>query len=363
MKPPEAARPFIWLVIMIIGLEVFARYFFPLPLANEGVPADRNEYLLRSWPEYVSGSDHYEALMVYISNSQAVGSEYANSELIYPSLMRTSLRKSVPALRLENWAVSGMNAEQLELLTLQAVERKAKYMVVAVSLINFDNKLNYRFGKDRTDMSLMAGYLPFWTQLSDTFIGAYIDWDSKLSHAVELYSRVGRLRVRLLDELAARYERRWHRVLFGHQRIRSALRTIKEQASGHPPDQNAKIRKISNSKNVEHWEKSLRNNNLPRLNVLYAPLRQRLLDNEIELIWIWVPAGSNQYNQGAIEGQKSIVDKFCRQVVADGWSCYNLTEALPASDFLPSTFSSHLNRQGHQNQAALITPILQRAVH
>ena len=114
---------------------------------------------------------------------------------------------------------------------------------------------------------------------------------------------------------------------------------------------------------AENWGKSFRNSKLPRLDAVYTQLRKRLFDSQIDLLWIWVPAGANQYNQAAIEGQQSIVADFCNQVINDGWACEDLTQALPASNFLPSTFSSHLNLQGHQNQAALITPIIRRVIH
>ena len=363
MMLAPAAKTFVWFVALCICLEMGARFFYPLSSAHQDAPAKRNETTLRNWPEYIAGSADHDQLMVYISNSQAVGIEYADSRQIYPSLMRDSLRHSTPKLRLENWALTGMNAEQIELFTLQAVERNARYMVIAVSLINFDNKRNYRFGRDRSDLSLLVGKASFWLALHQTFIGSFIDWDERLSNTVSLYSRAGRLRSVFLDHLAAKVERRWHQVLFGHLRSRSALKRIDEQTAAQVPDQNAEIRKVTNPMSAENWEKSFRSGKLPRLKAVYTHLRARLNEHDIKLLWIWVPVGANKYNQGAIEGQKPIIGDFCAQVIEDGWGCEDLTEALPASGFLPSTFSSHLNLQGHQLQAELITPILRRAIH
>lgn len=363
MSLPPAARTFVWFVALCICLESAARYFYPRLLPNHGAPAQRNETTLRNWPEYVAGSREHDELMIYISNSQAVGIEFADSNVIYPSLMRESLQQREPKLRLENWALSGLHAEQIELFTLQAVKRNARYMVLAVSLINFDSKRNYRFGKDRTDLSLLVGDSSFWGELNGTFIGSFIDWDEKLSSAVTFYLRSGRLRNYLLDQLAENIRRPWHQVLFGHLRSRSALQTIDEQVSTRGLNQKAKIRKLTNPMSAENWGKSLMTNKLPRLNAVYAHLYPRLIENGIELIWIWVPAGANKHNQGAIEGQKEIIRDFCVQLVEEGWACEDLTEALPVSSFLPSTFSSHLNLQGHLLQAELITPIILRAVH
>ncbi len=325
----------------------------------------RNETQKRNWPEYLTDSvrNNKEDLLVYISNSQAVGTEIRDSSAIYPSFVRSKMAQSNPNVRMENWSVSGLTAEHIELLVLQAQQRNAKYLVLAVSMLNFDSLRNYRFNTDSTDINLLVGKPSFWLALTDTFIGQYVDWDAKISRLFHLYSQAFRAKIYAFDLAAEKIERKWHQPLFGHVRTRDALKSIKQLAPESAAEIEVEAFRLTNRMTTSMWRKSFQISNEPRLKAVYSKLRTRLKKSGIKLVWIWVPVGRNADNLEAVSGQQEIVDTHCQGVRLDGWICEDLSQALEQSLFIPSIFSSHLTLEGHRALARIISPILQRAIY
>ncbi|MEE9447918.1 MAG: hypothetical protein V3V09_08140 [Arenicellales bacterium] len=354
------ANAFFWFLLFCGLLEIGARVF----LTPEGmVSLDRNETQLRNWPEYLAGNEDHNNLMVYLSNSQAVGLEIKDSSSIYPSLLRDKLRLEHPDLWLENWSVSGLSAEHIELLTIKAAQRNAKTLVLAVSMINFDSLRNYQFTSDVTDIQLLVGIPSAWHALTNTFMGSYLSWEDKLSRLFLMISHAARGKIVALDLLAEMMPSKWHRTAFGQIRNQDALKTIRQMAPDEIDMAQENVQKLTNPMSASMWKKSFQLSNAPRLQAVYEHLRVRLIDHGIKLVWIWTPVGRNEDNLAAVQGQQDIIDAHCQRVIEDGWACEDLSQALDASFFIPSIFSSHLTPQGHQAEAALIYPILNNALH
>lgn len=152
------------------------------------------------WPEYLAGDgEEYENFGVLISNSQGTSYEIPDDNLIYFKYLKDSLQKVIPNLKMANWSVPGIRTIDLELLTLQAKERGADFIIFVIGPGNLDVKSDVNLDFSSTDVNLLAGKPSFWSMEEFTIYGETVSMDDRIKRFIELNSSLVRSKEKVYE--------------------------------------------------------------------------------------------------------------------------------------------------------------------
>ena len=350
-----AASPFAWLAVYVCIITVAAGFMLPYDRVS-AQHNQRNPYPWRAWPEYVSGPPS-EDLVVVIGNSQAVARELESPDQLYTAQLKKRLQPH--GLALENWSLEGIRLAEIELLTLKAVQRRARLVTVVVAAPNIGRQSSVQLGSGASDIDLLAGEPGLWHQLRHTLVFA----NARLKEVTDRFFLrnldMVRMRMVLRDWLATQVDRRSHSLLFG-------VRVNPENYWRHhelPPPQ-ATIPTINpTSSSPDFWEQQFMAVQYPSLQSWTDRLLKRLAGTETELLWVWMPTPHEDPRLLMDEGAQPFYQQFCELMRSRGLACENLSRLLPDNTFLPAYNRTHLKPHGHQTLAEALLPLIVDAVH
>lgn len=357
--------PFFWFLLVVAALELCTFVTLPYRDHPQAAQVNRNPTPLRAWPEYLSGDSPADKdLVVLISTSQGLGLELPDDREIFFSGLRRRLAATHPDIVLENWSIAGLRTDQLELLSLQAAERRASLVVFLLSLGNIDEEWRFRLDVDAADLDLLAGDINLWPWMSDTALFGRTPYHDFLLRALLLNSSLGRSRIAVLDAVAERLPRERHRAVFGAVRPVNARLTIpaRLQQQDDPIRFNSLFSR-GPSRPAEYFERQYRRRRMPVFDAIYPGMQERFEHAGIDAVWIWTPLAAKGFQDTLLTGAAPLHREICRRMESDGWTCLDKTRALPLDHFLVGDIASHLNKKGHEALARILTPIVADAVH
>jgi len=141
MTKKITSSAFFW---FLLGLSVVELVFhFSLPYHDQPAAADvhRNPTPMRGWPEYlrpVRADPGHARRIAIVGNSQAVGREINNEQILYAARLQALFDANNDAVKVENWSVEGLSSDQIELLSMQAARRGIDLLVIIVSPSSID---------------------------------------------------------------------------------------------------------------------------------------------------------------------------------------------------------------------------------
>lgn len=356
--------PFFWFLLVLAAFEICAFLALPYRDHPRAAQVNRNPTPLRGWPEYLGGDNPADKdLVVLVGTSQGLGLEMADDSGLFFSRLRRELAATHPDIVLENWSIAGLRTDQLELISLQAVKRRASLVVFLLSLGNIDEDWRFRLDMDAADVDLLAGDPRLWPWMSDTALFERTTYHDFLLRALLLNSNLARSRIAVLDAAAGEVPRDRHRAVFGAVRPAYARRPI---AAGQPQQRPIRINSLSSrglSRPPEYFERQYRRRRMPVFEALYPGLRERFGHAGIDVVWIWTPLAASGFEDTLLAAAEPIHRDICRRMQSDGWQCLDRSRALPLDHFLVGDLASHLNEKGHEALARILTPIVADAVH
>lgn len=356
---------FFWFLLFVGLVEATAFLASPYRDHPQAASVNRNPTPLRAWPEYLSGNTAPgKDLVVLIGTSQGIGLEFSDDRRIFFSRLKRNMVRERPGVALENWSVAGLRSDQLEMLSLQAVERRASLVVFLVSLGNIDEDWRFRLDIDAADIDLLAGDPALWHMLPGTAVFDQVHYHDVLYRALLKNSHTGRSRIAVLDTVAEYLPVAQHRAAFGAARPRNARLTVAERLE----TRDGGIRFNSQfpdalNRPAGYYEKQYRRRRLPVFDAVYAGLRERFREAGIDMLWIWTPLAARGFEDTLLAGARPIQRDICRRIEADGWRCLDMTRVLPLDHFITGDMASHLNDKGHEALARKLTPAVVDAVH
>jgi len=365
MNPRRAIRsPFFWFLALLLCGEVVASIYAPyrhLPTASETA---RNPLPLRGWPEHLRPGDGVRAANVAIvSNSQGVGMEVADPQDLYPHHLEQAFKATGHDVNIENWSVSGLRSDQIELLSMVAAERAMDLLVIVTEIKSLDVTGSTRLGANSDDLDLVAGHARFWPAILSSRLLGETRWDELLHRFLAVNSGIVRLRHYALDLLAAILPLEDHVLVFGHRRSRYALDPVASRpvtpGSDLPREEGVSYITVP----AGTWETQFRRNRVPTFDKLFPQLDERLRESGTKLVWTWMPIYPGASTADMRAGAEPVYRDLCTRMSRAGVRCLDLTDALPATAFVTASASSHLNRTGHRTMADLLLPTIDDALH
>jgi hypothetical protein len=359
---------FFWFALLLVALEALLRQALPYshqPRANE---VYRNPTDHRGWPEYLDVDDDALGgeLIALLSASQAVGKEIDDPSRIYPALLRRELEGR--GLRLENWASGGTRTVDIELLSMKAIARRARLVVLGFSYRNFDRpeKLNLDF--PFTDVHLFAGDPRLWRYLPGTTFAPSTRAEDVLQRSGELYSSLGRSRIAVIDAVVERLPSRWHRWIVGRfVRPRQRLDAAADPAGSiFWVDQTAALAEwdaieaqreavtIARGVRVSAQEVDAR---LATFRVFLDGLTARCAHSGTRFVFVWLPMKTDLFPPPSLFEVRRFYGTACAEVERAGARCHDLHAAIPAERFLTP---GHVDRRGHELLAELMLRVIDR---
>ncbi len=358
-----AKSPCSWCVLFLGLAELVARLASPYGEARPAADSPRNAWNRRGWPEYTRApATPADPLVVLLGNSQALGLELHDPEACYPARLDTRLRERHPGGRLENWASVGLRATELEVLSLQAVDRGADLLVVALSYKNFDGPGAVVLDYGGADIDLLAGRPGLWRPLLETTLtGERTSLDDLFVRAIQLGSGLGRMRRPLLDAAARNLELPHHRMVFGHPTARQFPAGWAEDGGPLPSIQVAR----------EAWRRGrgrqaiLRRLETVSADHLAAPLNacRAVIDRLVAraeaaglpLLWVWVPMDTG----GLPESMANLVETFHARASfvlrEHGVPVVDLAGLVPTEEYVSLT---HFDGDGHARMTRELLPAI-----
>lgn len=336
------------------------------PAASE---VARNPLPLRGWPEFLrAGPESLDSTnLAIISNSQGVGKEVGSAERTYPALLEKSFRDAGRNINIENWSLSGLRTDQIELLSMVAAERQFDLLMIITEIKSLDISGSTRLGANSDDLDLVAGTSALWPGIFSSQVLLEIKWDDLLLRNMTLSSNIVRLRPYLLDLLAQEIPSAGHLLLFGHRRSQRALESINLEIMAPANKTVISIARepIKSAITVPAaiWEKQFRRNRLPTFHALFPGLYHRLSHSRTKLLWIWMPVFPGDNTADLREGAAPVYSIMCDEITAAGARCLDLTNSLPADAYATLSASSHFNLPGQQAMSHLLYPVIERALH
>lgn len=363
----KALSPFLWLAALWLGTEALVSQLSPYTAQAPAREATRITYDTRGWPEYIRGDKQSgERLVVLISNSQGLAEEFADSDLLYTQRMRDLARHAGLALNIENWAISGIRTDQIELLSMQAARRGADLVLLVLAPTNIDRLSDRRFGFHAADLHLMVGHPAIWPLLRDAAFIDAITYDDILLRSVFLASPVVRSRDRVLDRIAARLDSATQRLSFGHVRSRQAATPLAERPGAMLQDEEPAQTAPATRRPLgtrEPWERQFMDERLPVFRAFFPPLHQRLTDAGARLVWIWMPTTGSRFRESLWAAADPFHERICTEIREHGATCIDATGVLPPDHFLHDDPISHLNSQGHAAMADYLLAVILDVLH
>jgi hypothetical protein len=365
--------PFFWLFAFLLVVEFAATMVTPYRQAPAASGLARNPLPLRGWPEYLrAGSETIGAINVaIIGNSQGAGGEIEGAEHLYPALLEKAFKDAGRNINIENWSLVGLRTDQIELLSMIAAQRHLDLLLIVTEIKSLDIAGHTRLGANSDDLDLVAGKPILWPGIRASHVLHETKWDELLRRYMFLHSSMVRLRTHLLDLLARKIPPVAHPLLFGQRRSQRALDSVNTPVN---PQFKANENSLGRNKTQENpvtglsvpattWEKQFRRNRIPTFNNLFPGLRRRLTDSGTTLIWIWMPIYPGANTASLRKGAEPIYSVICNEIRAAGTSCLNMTNSLPAENYITLSASSHFNPKGHEAMSRLLQPVIENALH
>lgn len=345
---------FILFISLIIGAEIFSRYFSPFREYPTAAEAFRNPIHRLGWPEYTAGpTPEGKELVVFIGNSQGVGFEMENAEDTYFAQVKRHFEKLNPNLHFENWSHGGIRTSNVELLALQARRRGAKKIVFLLHHDNFDEREAMRVDYSVSDIPLLLAdhhigrhkkelLMNDLLQLEDR-LGLWLKahfhtfrnieywrfqashWIPKSHHTFVYGSAVptgGVLDFRRFPEMKKEYYENW-------------------EAMGGMPLEKLK---------VDSMEFVLRINAFLDFQINTNSLFE---DQKTEILWVFPAVNAEIFEPQSVALSQSI---FYSPSCSGNAHSYNLTLSLSAPDFISR---GHLSKDGHRHMAELLIKTLE----
>ena len=337
-----------------------------VPAASE-VP--RNPLPLRGWPEFLrAGSDSEGSTnLAIISNSQGVGKEIGSAESTYPALLEQNFREAGRNINIENWSLSGLRTDQIELLSMVAAQRQIDLLIIVTGIKSLDIAGSTRLGANSDDLDLVAGNTSLWPEILSSQVLHGTKWDDLLLREITLGSDIVRLRPYLLDLLAAAIPPADHPLVFGRRRSQRALESINLEAAKPTKSQGSSVVREPGKSAITvpaaTWYKQFRRNRVPTFHALFPGLSHRLTNSKTKLVWIWMPVYPGANTADLRQGAAPVYSIICDEITVAGVTCLDLTNSLPADAYATLSASSHFNMQGQQAMTNLLYPVIDRALH
>ncbi len=362
MSLPSFIRPLAWLLAALLLAEVAARIWVAGHVVEAG-DSLRNPTPDRFWPEYTAcNSSPGSRLAVLIGASQAIGPEYVDPADIYFTQLRNALRGDQPDLDFRNWSVSGIRADQIELLGRQAIRCGASELVLVLSPINFDQLRNFHPGSDGSDIMLLAGDPALWRLLRHSLTLERMEFGSLAQATLARNLALVRSRQLAWDHLAEVLPPEHHKSLFGHRRRDDALKSYADVGSDLPERRVAANALLpEGSINARQWAVTFERHRMPTFDRVYRTLHRRLKRAGVRLTWVWSATNVVDMHPELQREAGRVQQRLCERIRGDGWTCVDLSESLDPGHFRAGSIASHFNRAGHERFARLMTPVLRDA--
>ncbi|MHC4844644.1 MAG: hypothetical protein ACYTCU_00630 [Planctomycetota bacterium] len=364
-RQPPARRgilrsPFTWFVLLLLALEWLAWDLVPYRTDPTAAEVARLERKRRGWPEYVAGpSERERPLVVIISNSQGYGREMHDPADTWAGHLRESLARRDPPIDIENWSSAGLRTGEIELLSMQAVERRADLVLYMVAHRNVDLRGYVTLKTVGSDIPLLAGRPSLWGLIDDSEVGRRANWDDLLTRGFLLNSQFGRARVPVLDWWAKDLTREQEEIVLGHVR-----------ASEREPFENKDALSLTDEEMRELWRARARDAVLERvarlhtgefesrletLRRMHPPLQRRHDASDIPYLWIWVPTDVWQLPPEDLAAAQAFRAAGSEIIAASGGRTQEWSERVPSDQFLSL---NHFTRRGHATMAELVEELI-----
>jgi len=351
-----ARSPFTWFVLLLLALEWLAWDLVPYhndPTAAEVVRLERKR---RGWPEYVAGTRERERpLVVIISNSQAYGREMSDANETWAGHLRASLARHDPPIDIENWSSAGLHTGEIELLSMQAVERRADLVLYMLAHRNVDLTGYVTLNTVGTDIPLLAGRPSLWGPLRDSEVGRRADWDDLLARAILLNLQFGRARVPVLDWWAKSLTKEQEEMVLGHVRAQEREPFDRDEIDTLTDDQLrqawAKRGKAAVLERVARLHTGEFESRLETLRRRHPPLHRRHDANGVPYLWIWVPTDVWQLPPEDLAAAQAFRARGSEIIAASGGRTQEWSERMPSDQYISL---NHFTRRGHATMAQLV---------
>lgn len=359
-RPGILHSSFTWFVLMLLGLEWLAAANVPYhndPTAAEVVRLERKR---RGWPEYVAGgSERERPLVVIISNSQGYGREMPDATQTWAGQLRASLVQRDPPIDIENWSSAGLHTGEIELLSMQAVERRADLVLYILAHRNVDLKGYVTLNTVGTDISLLAGRPSLWSALGDSEVGRRADWDDLLTRAILLNLQFGRARMPVLDYWAKHLTNAQEELVLGHVRAqerkpidKDEIETLTDEEMRRAWEKKGKASVFERVARLHTGEFESR---LETLRRVHPPLQRRHDANGVPYLWIWVPTDVWQLPPEDLAAAQAFRARGSEIIAASGGRTQEWSERVPSDQFISL---NHFTRRGHATMAELVEELI-----
>ncbi len=346
-------RVLAWLLLLLLAAGAAGSAWLPYP---RGGGADGNPFPWRGWPEYLSGPDLVDTVVI-IGNSQAVGRELTSNAERYPNRLDVSLRAH--GLRVENWSLECIRMAEIELLVAKAMTRRARLVIVSIMPLNLERPEHVRLGDSSSDIHLLAGEPALWSHLGQSVLARNLDADQLLSRFGRRYWAWLRAGERLRDRAASLLHHRHHELAFGSRRSRIAALSADElpPPSGRPPVERQARRSAAS------WQRHLDALTRPAFEAWTSGLAARLRDSDSRLLLVWMPVPHQHPRNTFARGAAEFFAGSCAAATARGIGCADLSRSIDDARFLRAFNWTHLDAAGHQILAERLHPLIRDAVH
>lgn len=356
-RPRILQSPFTWFVLLLLGLEWLAAANVPYhtePTAAEAVRLAREWH---GWPEYVTGSRERDGpLVVIISNSQGHGTEFRDVGDTFAGRLRESLAQHDPPISIENWSCSGLRTAELELLSMQAVQRRADLVLYLLSHRNIDLDGEVELNMVSSDISLLAGRWQLWGPMGDSLVGPTVGWEDRLVSAIQFHAQFARARTLVLDWWAQRLDKREERLVLGHVRRLERPAPVDVAA---PPRSAEEIRQAwidrgerdTAFRRIARLKTNQADRRLATLRKLLPPLQRRHDAADVPYLWIWMPTDVEELPPEDLAAAQSFRARGSEIIAANGGRSLEWSEAVPGNQFITL---NHFTLEGHASMARLV---------
>jgi hypothetical protein len=356
--------PLVWFALFLVCAELTLLAF------DSRHAFDHDDYLrnitpLRNWPEYTAcDREPGRPLAVLIGASQSMSPEFPDSRDTWFSMVRDRLEASGHAVDLRNWSVTGIRSDQIELLSLKALQCGAKAIIYVLSLANIDEKSSFRFDSHAADVDLIAGEPGLWPLLPGSLVFDSARIDQIALRVLRRGTATLRTRDRLFDVVAAHLDRRRVYHLLGHVRPPNSGASLRQRAAIVGDgfiDPGFMVGDVPIDK--DYWRLQLESQRMPVFDAMYPNLDRRLQARGATLAWVFTAVNAQDRSLRLLEVSEEFHTRICERLHADGRACHDLSRAMPEQDFFPAGIASHFNAPGQRSFAELIYPIIEDAVH
>jgi len=345
---------FILFLCLIIGLEIFSRFFSPFRNYPGADVEMRNPIQRLGWPEYTAGpTPEGKELIVFIGNSQGVGFEMENPEDIYFAQVKKHFENLYPNLHFENWSHGGIRSSNVELLTLQARKRGAKKIVYLLHHDNFDAKESMRVDYSISDIPLL---------LADHHIGRHRK-ELMMNNLLLLEDRLGlwlKAHFHTLRNIEYwRYQAaHWipksqHTFVYGTSIPTGGVldfRRFPELKKEYYENWAAMGGKPKDKMQVESTDFFAR---AVAFVAFQDNIEKVLAANTTAAIWIYPPVNTEVFDEATVRHSQ---EDFYLPAMVRNQQSYNLTLTIKPHHFISR---GHLNQEGHRQMANLLIKSLE----